>query len=206
MSMKWYIITSKVGTKIVPVQKYLFKKYAPDVRLNWIDLGGRHLENWCVNIYNHIIDDNPTKSVLLMLDDHLLIDRLTRIISMPDGLERLELGQRNRWHRDSTDDGDFYVRFTNTTKYKVSTQPSIWNTEALLRVLEQVNSNPWHFETKGVCTAGIVKEPVLHVIQESAISGRKKGKINLNGMKHEDVKELIDKGLINENDIVNSWK
>ena len=205
-SMKWFIITSNAGTKIVPIQKWLFRKYLPDVRPTWIDLGGKHTLNWCKNVANEIESNKPTSSIVMLLDDHLLLDRVVRSISMPNGLERLELGHTYSHHNNTTDTGDFFKRYNNDTLYKVSTQPSIWNTEALIRVLRKVDGDPWMFEKKGTCTAGIVKEPVMTFIAESAISKRRPGKVNCNGMKQEDIDELIEKKLLNKDDIVYTWK
>lgn len=204
--MKWYIITSNAGKRIVPIQKYLFRKYALDVRLNWIDLEDKHTLKWCENVKNSIVDSKPSKAIVMLLDDHLLLDRVVRSVSMPDSLERLELGHTYSHHKNTTDSGDFFLRYNNDTLYKVSTQPSIWKTDALLRVLSKVDSDPWSFEKKGTCTAGIVKEPVMKFIAESAISMRKPGKFNFNGMKREDIDELIKRKLVSESEIVYNWK
>ena len=47
--------------------------------------------------------------------------------------------------------------------------------------------------------------PVWYV-NESAISGRQKDKINLCGLKQEDISELIKLGLVKEEEIVYGWK
>ena len=202
--MNTILITSQVGTRIVPVQSWLFSKYAPDHKINWIDLGGRHLEKWCFNVAQGIRALNPTEYVLFMLDDHLIFDTINIPITISESLERLELGQRWSHHKNCIDRGDF-MEFKKDTLYSVSTQPSIWKTAALLRVLGEIDSNPWKFETKGRCKAGIVKTPAMKFIAESAISGRRKGKVNLNGINPEDRDELIKIGLLKESEIVYKW-
>ena len=200
--MTWIIITSDAGKKIVPLQKHMFKKYAADVKPKNIDLGSEPIKNWCLNINNAIVDMNIGKYVMMMLDDHILIDRITRIISMPYDLDRLELGTMNGHHKNLKNGHRLYYTYNEDTPYSVSTQPSMWRKDTLLKVLKSVDSNPWFFETKGKCVAGIVKKPVIRVIQESAISRRAEGKVNLCGMKLEDINEAISLGLVKESEII----
>jgi len=202
--MKTVIITSQVGEKIVPIQKWLFAKYAPQLEINWIDMEDKHIENWCKNVAYGIEDIKPDRYSLFLLDDHLLLDVPYIPITIPPLLERLELGQRWSHHKNTIDRGD-HLSYRPDTLYSVSTQPSIWLTTALIRVLRDVNANPWAFETKGRCKAGIVKSIAMKVIAETAISKRRPGKININGMKPEDRDELIKIGLLEESEIVFGW-
>ena len=203
--MKTIIITSKVGKKIVPVQKWLFEKYAPNIKPEWIDLEDQHIEKWCKNVANGIKDLCPKDYVLFMLDDHLLFDHTRLPKAIPAMLDRLELGRTWSHHKNTIDMGD-YLAYRKDTLYQVSCQPSIWKTESLLKVLEDINSNPWEFERKGRCKAGIVKRPAMVFIAETAISSRKQGKVNINGIKPEDARELIKIGLLNEGELCYSWK
>ena len=199
-SMKWFILYSDSDRHIVPVQKYLFRKYAPDVRTVWIDLADNPLENWCAKVAEQIRDNRPTESIVVMLADHLLRSRIIRSISMPERLERLELGRRTRNHNSCTN-GDWQIMtYSEETPYKVSCQPSIWRTDALLRELDRVDGTPWDFENKGYCQAGIVKEPIIDVADESALSKKWQG-VNLRGMKAEDVEEIIKRKYITRDDI-----
>ena len=199
-SMKWYIITSQAGTKILPIQKHLFRKYIPEIRPNIIDLGKKPLKDWCKNVAKGIEESNPSESIVLFLDDHLLLDRVVRSVSMPSELERLELGVRTTNHVTCADANKWYLTYTNDTPYKVSCQPSIWRTSALLRVLKRIDFDPWRFESDGVCTAGIVADPIIKTADESALSGRWKG-VNVRGMKDEDINYFIDNNLLKESEI-----
>ena len=198
--MKFYIITSDFGKKIRPIQKYLFNKYIPDARQVWLDLEDKPLKEWCANLHNMIIENEPTRTCVLMLDDHLILDRVTRSISIPAEFERIELGKTNKNHKTCKVYSYRFLEYTDKTPYKVSTQPSIWRTEALLRVLREVSGTPWDFEVKGRCKAGIVQEPIIKVIEESALSRKWKG-VNLRGMKQEDVDYIIEKGLLTKDEI-----
>jgi hypothetical protein len=199
-AMKWYIITSQAGTKILPIQKHLFYKYIPEIRPNIIDLDDNPIDKWCAKVADLIDASNPSNSIVLFLDDHLLLDRVVRSVSMPKELERLELGKRTSNHKTCIDANRTFLSYSNSTPYKVSCQPSIWRTEALIRELRRVNGSPWDFESKGVCTAGIIKEPIVKIADESALSKRWQG-VNLRGMKKEDIEYIIKKGWITEDDI-----
>jgi len=194
-SMKWYIITSQVGEKILPIQKHLFRKYIPEIRPNIIDLEDKPLKDWCKNVALAIEESNPTDAIALFLDDHLLLDRVVRSVSLPSELERLELGVRTTNHDTCIDSNKWFLSYSNETPYKVSCQPSIWRTEALLRVLKKVDGDPWQFELEGVCTAGIVRDPIIKTMDESAISNRWKG-LNLRGMRAEDFAYCVDNNLL----------
>jgi len=198
--MKWYIITSDYGKKIRPIQKYLLNKYVPDARPVWLDLKDKPIKDWCANLHNMIIEDEPTTHCVLLLDDHLILDRVTRSISMPREFERVELGRTNKNHAGCKTYSYRFLEYLDTTPYKVSTQPSIWRTEALLRVLREVSGTPWDFEVNGSCKAGIVREPVVTVLEESALSKKWKG-VNLRGMKKEDVEYILEKGWITKDEI-----
>lgn len=184
----------------MPIQKYLLRKYVPEIRPNIIQLDNTPLNFWCSRVAELIEETNPSESIVLILDDHLILDRVVRSVSMPQELERLELGKITRNHKTCRDEGKWYLSYSNDTPYKVSCQPSIWRTEALIRVLKRVNGSPWDFERQGVCAAGIVREPIIDVADESALSKRWEG-VNLRGMKKEDVDYIIKKGWIAENDI-----
>ncbi len=205
MSLKWIIITSQVGKKIRPVQEWLISKYAPDADVHWVDLADKHIENWCKNVAIGILEAIPSEHVLMALDDHLIFSRVKLPMTMPKGLERLELGQRWGHHKTCYDRGT-WLEYREDTIYRVSTQPSIWDTKALLRVLEEIDSNPWKLEVSGICKAGIVKSPAMRFIAESAISKRKPGMINLNGIKPSDCDELIELGLVNKEEITYKWR
>lgn len=205
MKMKWIIITSQVGKKIRPVQEWLLDKYAPNADIHWVDLGDKHIENWCKNVAIGIRESNPSEYTLMMLDDHLIFSRVKIPMLINEDLERLELGQRWSHHKTCYDRGT-WLEYRKDTNYKVSTQPSIWDTKALLRVLQEIDGNPWEFERKGLCRAGIVKSPAMRFIAESAISKRKPGMVNLNGIEPSDRDELIALGLINESEIIYKWK
>jgi len=69
-----------------------------------------------------------------------------------------------------------------------------------LRVLREVSGTPWDFEVYGRCKAGIVQEPIIKVIEESALSKKWRG-VNLRGMKQEDIDYILEKGLLTKDEI-----
>lgn len=149
--------------------------------------------------------------VVFGLDDFLPIDTINwnkfdvalRIVKDND-LDRFELG----WgasHKKGFVQESGWLKYGIQTPYKVSTQFSIWKTETLKRELQRT-STPWKFETHGICNAGCFNIPVFRWIEESAISNRRKGMINLCGLRFEDEQELINLGYINKENIIYAWK
>ena len=202
--MRFYAITSDAGTEIRPVQEWLFKKYAPDVKLEWLDVGDTPLCLWCKAVRD-CLRMVSQKRIVLLLDDHLLIDKMGNMLA-DHGYDRIELGTINGNHKGLKETDYHLVPYDEKTPYSVSTQPSIWNVEKLTQILEQVDGSPWDFESTGRCKAAIVSNHIMRVIEESAISKRQKGRINLAGMRKEDIDSLVNLKLIDPELIVYGWK
>lgn len=129
--------------------------------------------------------------------------------------ERFELGygasNKNPFMKDKTVDPFIRKRITSTlelleygpeTPYSVSCQFSIWDIAALKRTLSE-STTPWNFETKHRAKAACFSYPVFRWIEESALSKRWPGKINVNGLAASDVLELIKLGLLDESKLIN---
>ena len=88
--------------------------------------------------------------------------------------------------------------------YSVSCQFSIWKTDALKKILQH-STDPWNFETKHKAWAGCFPkgQEAFRWIEESALSKRWAGKINVNGLPAEDVTELVRLGLLDESKLIN---
>lgn len=191
--MIWQIITCNNSKHIVPVQKHLFKKYVPNAELKYIDLGDEPTESWTHNVLAKL--DTSQEYLILGLDDFLPVRDFPFEELIPvKGFSRLELS------------GHKQVRLLGEEPYRVSCQFSIWKTANLVELLK-IKRTPWQFEVKGELKGNVyhLESPVWY-IEESAISGRQKGKINLCGLKKKDIDELIYLKLVNENDIIYGWK
>jgi hypothetical protein len=206
--MKWVITTCANSSHIVRAQQWLFKKYVPSADLHYIDLGHEPVETWCMNVLKRL-QNITDKYIIFGLDDYLPIDkinmfRLNAALRLMDNYDRFELGWGASKKQGFNDIG--HLEYGRNTPYKVSCQFSIWNTEALRMVLFDIKTTPWKFEVNGYCKAACFRDPVFRWIEESAISGRQKGKVNVLGLKPKDLDKLIELGYILEQDIIYGWK
>lgn len=218
--MKWLIVTCDASAHIRPVQEWLFKKYAPDVALHYLDVHSDPVKTWGRNVIK-CLNQIPTiadKYVVFGLDDYLptssidftKIHEVMGIIGMYD-LDRFELGYGAHNKAPFTKGVDTFVNhghwlaYSTETPYSVSCQFSIWKLSKLREILSQ-STDPWNFETKHKAWAGCFPkgQEAFRWIEESALSGKKwPGKINVNGLPAEDVEELIKLGLLDESKLIN---
>lgn len=218
--MKWLIVTCDSSAHIRPVQEWLFRKYAPDIDLHYIDVGSEPVETWGQNVLNRLPDD---LYCIFGLDDYLPVDhinndRLNLAISIMEDTDceydrfelfgphihkRRGLGHVSVFNEKRTAVVNEILAFGPNTDYSVSCQFSIWRMQELKSVLME-STTPWNFEVKHSCRAASFAEPAFRYIEESALSGKKwPGKINVNGLPAEDVEELIKLGLLDESKLIN---
>jgi hypothetical protein len=187
----------------------------------YLDVKDNPIDNWGKKVAS-MLPEEPL--IIFGLDDFLPIEKMDMImfadachVIKTSDIERFELGwgaskkkgfieRINYIHQDDVNGFKIpYLEYGHETPYKVSTQFSIWKTSALKRELLKCKS-PWDFEVQGYCKAACFKYPVLRWIEESAISGRQKGKINLCGLSVKDEKELLNLELIQKDKIIYGWK
>ncbi len=200
--MRFLLATSDASAYIRPVQNYLFDKYMNGNMPEYIDMKSNPIEDWCKTMLK-ALDKEDGDLVFFGLDDFLITSPLkakeffmAHKILLNGGYERFELGYAYRsFNRDifienTTYDGTTYLSYPPEAIYSVSTQFSLWKTDALRRVLAEVDGTPWIFETQGKCSAACFLFPVFGYIEESALSKRWEG-INVNGMKKEDYEHIF---------------
>lgn len=197
--MQWVIVTCSNSRHIVPAQKHLFAKYAPEAQLNYLDVEDEPVETWGQNVIKRLPDE---EFIVFGLDDYLPIDHLHmerlkdafRILFLHK-YDRFELGWGASRKPGFIDNGD-HLQYGESTPYSVSCQFSIWRTESLRKILMRTTT-PWNFEVKHTCIAACHRDPVaFRWIEESALSGRHPGKINVLGLRPVDVEEMISLKLI----------
>lgn len=102
--------------------------------------------------------------------------------------------------------------------YRITTQPSIWKREYLLKFLNNQWS-PWDFEVTGSILSASFEEDVIAVCDptfkryptrwtpKGAVSRHQPGKFNCLGMPVDNIRELVDLGLVHEKDLIwGMWK
>lgn len=207
--MRWINVTCNASKHIIPAQKYLFDKYV-NLEPEYIDMGDKPLSDWCQNVLiglEHVWESE----IIWGLDDYLPTGKCDLFKLYPvhtslfrDDIEwdRLAIGRGCSRTKNTIDRGD-YVEYTDESPYRVSCQFSLWQTDSLRKVLHQVNGTPWQFEKKGICKTFALKDPAFRWIEESALSGRWPGKVNVNGLPREDVDTLVKLRYIKREDLIN---
>lgn len=208
--LNFYIVTSNVSRHIIPAQLWMMRKYGVDnSRITYMDMKDYPLKDWCKNVAD-CLKQIQDKYIVFGLDDYLPIAPFQEhLIPLGSGImhncDRLGIGWGCRLHEPMIDH-DNYLEYTNQTPYSVSCQFSVWNREALIRTLKKVDGTPWQFEVVGKCKTYALKTPAFRWIEESALSKRQDGRINLLGMKKDDIIELCDLGFIEPDKIIYGWK
>jgi len=97
-------------------------------------------------------------------------------------------------------------------EYRISTQPSLWNKEYLMKILEKTSS-PWDFEVNGSRYSNSLEYHVMafedrtyknfptYWIHKGAVSRQNPGKVNVLGIDCETIKEMVELGLFKESDL-----
>lgn len=182
---------------IVPAQRHLFAKYLPEADIHYINVGSQDVRKWTHNVLEALTTKD--EYIIFGLDDFLPIDSFV-LLQLPDKFDRVELG----WS--GSRKGDESGKFKMCEKYRVSCQFSAWRVDALKRALEAKRS-PWEFEVYGNLPGDVygIKKPFMY-IEESALSKRQEGKVNLCGLRMDDINELLDLRLVKKQDIIYGWR
>lgn len=199
--MRWLIVTSNKSKFICKAQTWLLQKYAR-VTPEYIDMEDKPIENWCRNVYDGL-NGIKDKHIIFGLDDYLPTGELKKLpVNLNENIERLGFGYGDSRTKLIKRMFDTFFEYDNDANYRVTCQFSIWRTEALLRVLNEVNGSPWDFEKKGECKAFALKVPAFKYIEESALSKRWEG-VNVRGMSKEDVEQLIELKFLEREKLIN---
>lgn len=206
--MIFHIVTCNTTRHIIPAQLWLFKRYAPDHEVKYLDMKDYPIKDWCKNVAN-CLEQVKDKYIYFGLDDYLPIDYLMEEqIPISSGImehcDRLGIGYGCRLHQ-PVEPYEGILKYTPETPYQASCQFSVWNRESLIRVLKEVDGSPWDFEIKGRCRTFALKEPAFRWIEESALSKRQPEKVNVLGLRPDDVNELVNLGFLDPDKIIYGW-
>lgn len=192
-----------------------WRKYTPFDILE-LDVGKTPLDQWAEKIYELLSNElfpNENK-IIFGLDDYFVIDHFNKGIfdQVNDHpFDRYELGWGALNKKPNTVlkvfDGWHISQFNPDAPYLSSCQISVWDVNTLLFILKRCKS-PWDFEIrgseifrkiKGFKVLGTSGKFALRWQEESCLSfKRNKNKINVLGVRPEDVKELIKLGYIDK--------
>ena len=189
----------------------------PDIKLppnyNFISMRPQQesIDDWANDIAN-VLENESVDYVIFTLDDFIPVDTLNidvydkvrTLIEEDSNIVRCSLGIDlfvNSPHTVIENCGDYdIIEQQQLSDYRITTQPSIWKREYLVSVLRK-STNPWLFETKnkandGFRMIGTRNRYCYRWVEETALSGRHPGKINVLGMKPEDIKWCIGNGIL----------
>ena len=228
--IKFYIATSDNSSYILKPFAWLFDKYCPkwDIeilgysvfpelpeRYKCVSLAQKQesLNTWTSYLYNYF--RNVTDEfVIFGLDDFLItqpidyeiFNLVIEVMKQNKHITRYELGIGHQFHEYKIEyhyNGmDFYA-YSQSAKYRISTQFSLWRTDYLLKHLNH-RRTPFEFEAEGSKDAtldykmiiGTDNRFALNHVWSGAISSRHPGQINIEGIKREDIEEMISLGLL----------
>lgn len=197
--MKIIITTSDNYHHLLPVFFYLYNKYwgepfdlvghaKPECELpdncTWVSLGEQQgPKKWSDQLRSYF-EQQPDWFVWMMEDTFL--KNKVRPCPVPGMASRIDL-TKDIQSREHTNDGRIITAHQNS-RYRLSTQPSIWNRDYLLNYLKP-NLSPWDFETQdpkndGCNVIGFV-EPIIH--HNEGVRRFDTRKLNLDGMCQEDI-------------------
>lgn len=227
--MKWLISTCDSLSYILKPYAWLMDKYLPEItdievlgysvfpelppKYKCVSLAPEQvsLDTWTRNLYNYI-KDIEDEFVVFTLEDLLPIRSMNYDI-FNKGMDimrdysiicRYELGTGHCWHKHVSDFKGFYA-YGYDSLYRISTQTSVWRTKYLLEFLDN-DWTPWQFEVEGSKIAQDWKGEVIATKDNyalewvhSALSSKYPYMINVAGIQHSDVEEMIELGLLDRN-------
>jgi hypothetical protein len=215
--MKFLIVTCNKTKHILPAFDRQFEKYVDSgiFERHIIDLGDEPVATWTQNVYKRI-KDIEDEFVVLSLDDYLIIDWFDECVFRDvlcemyadETIGRYELGFGGGRKANIHTEGLPYYKYDQNMQYRVSCQISVWRTSYLLSFLLQ-NWSIWDFEVKGskmsnhdgMEVVATKENYALRWIEESALSARHPGRVNLLGMRISDVYDLVDNGIVDKNSV-----
>lgn len=199
--MKIIITTSDNYHHLLPIFFYLYNKYwgepfdlvghaKPECELpdncTWVSLGPQGSKQDWSNQIRPYFEQQPDWFVWMMEDTFLKSKVNFNLNAIPFRAGRIDL-TKDIQHREHTKTDSLIMAHPNS-RYRLSTQPSIWNRDYLLKNLLP-NLSPWDFETQdpkndGWDIMGWLHPPVSH---NEGVRRFDLYKLNLDGMCQEDI-------------------
>lgn len=208
--MKAIILTCNATSHIIPIQRMLWSKYVDyPFEIDYLNLSDKPVSDWGSNV-SKMLRSYTDERVMFGLDDYLPIapfnsNLFEELLNFE--FDRLELSITSSREKGLGNSCTMCREYLPGESYRASCQFSVWNTEVLKWALLR-NGSPWDFECnerlpgkKVLCN----REAVFPYVEESALSGRLPGRVNVMGLSQADVCEIIEQGLVDPEEIVYSW-
>jgi len=168
-----------------------------------------NIQKWTRYIYDYIKNNEKNEYFVLALDDYLpnspfkpeIFENMLTNAKENGKVGRIALGRLDVEKKEIVKNFVEYdiVRLKPKTVYRISCQISIWNREYFLKTFNH-DWTPWQLELEGSKEAcndgwdiiGTDRNWMFGWVEESVISARWPGMINILGMHPEDVRYLIE--------------
>lgn len=200
--MKIIVTTSNKYLHLVPVFEYLYLKYwgdrnieivgyeKPQTELPFVSMGNQGgVNEWSTDLRRYF--EKQDENFIWLMEDTLIrhVDVKRIPTSIPEGVGKVcltnDVSKRDHVKMLSS---DFYLRASATSRYRLSTQPSIWNKQYLLQYLKP-GLSPWDFETQDPMNDGWhvygVADPI--VIHNEGVRRFDPFKVDLTGLPADDI-------------------
>ena len=167
------------------------------------------IQKWTHYLYDYILNNEKSEYFVLTLDDYMpnsplkpeIIDSLISYAKSNKKIGRISLARLDVEKKEIVKNLGSYdiVRLKKNSSYRISCQTSIWNREYFLKYFNR-DWTPWDLELKGSKEAqeddweviGTDRDWAFRWEEESSLSGRWPGMINVLGMRIEDIKYLVE--------------
>lgn len=209
--LKIIVTTSNAYAHLLPIFAYLFNRYMPDEQVTvlgydepiglpdnftFVSLGTQGaVSEWSTDIRKWVEQDDADWYLWLMEDQFLKApvdtDKLADCcaLMMPE-VGRIDLTGDVQKREHNIDQFDT-VTASPTSRYRLSTQPSLWNRQYMLQYLTD-GLTPWIFETidpmnDGWLVVSVKDYPIVH---NEGVRKHDRFKLDLNGMSDEDLEHI----------------
>jgi hypothetical protein len=168
-----------------------------------------NIQKWTRYLYDYILNNEKNDFFILSLDDLMpnsplkpeIFEKVLSYAKNIGKVGRIAMGRLDVEKKEIVKNFSAYdiVRLKQDTIYRISCQTSIWNREYFLKTFNR-DWTPWELELKGSKEAkndgweilGTDRDWMFGWEEESALSGRWPGMMNILGMRIEDVRYLIE--------------
>ena len=207
--MKIVITTSDKYLHLIPIIGYLFEKYLPGYRAELVGYTQPDKMPECFSFHSMGEDRGPKfwstdlRKYFEKQDDWFVWIMEDTFIKRPlnedsfntavamcyNGIGRVDLTKDVQKREHKINNGIVWA--SPESRYRLSTQPSIWNKEYLLNYLHE-NMTPWEFETQdptndGWSVVGVEDYPLVH---NEGVRRFDIHALNLEGMEPDDIYQI----------------
>lgn len=169
-----------------------------------------NIQKWTRYIYEYIKNNETAEYFLFSLDDYLpnanlkpeILENILSYAKKTKKVGRISLARLDveKWEIVENSLGYDIVELKTNSPYRISCQISIWNREYFLKYFEK-DWTPWQLELEGSKYAqtdgwkvlGTNRDWAFGWLEESALSGRWPGMVNVLGLQLEDIKYCLEK-------------